>query len=84
MQNTSPKFGLLLKTPQRMPINREFSNIYIFHLGVQYHKQEALQDITCTIKAGRLTGIFGPNGAGKSTLIKAILGLVPMSIGSVS
>lgn len=83
MQNTSPKFGLLLKTPQRMPINREFSNIYIFHLGVQYHRQEALQDITCTIKAGRLTGIFGPNGAGKSTLIKAILGLVPMSMGSV-
>jgi len=83
MQNTSPKFGLLPKTPQRVLINREFSDIHISHLGVQYHRQDALQDITCTIKAGRLTGIFGPNGAGKSTLIKAILGLVPMSMGSV-
>jgi manganese/iron transport system ATP-binding protein len=53
--------------------------IQIAHLGVHYRVQEALRDVNCTVKPGRLTGIFGPNGAGKSTLIKAMLGLVPSS-----
>jgi manganese/iron transport system ATP-binding protein len=55
--------------------------IKIDHLGVSYRTQEALRNISCTIKPGRLTGIFGPNGAGKSTLIKAMLGLVPVTSG---
>jgi manganese/iron transport system ATP-binding protein len=53
--------------------------IQIAHLGVHYRVQEALRDVNCTVKPGRLTGIFGPNGAGKSTLVKAMLGLVPCS-----
>ena len=53
--------------------------IQIAHLGVHYRVQEALRDVNCTVKPGRLTGIFGPNGAGKSTLVKAMLGLVPSS-----
>jgi manganese/iron transport system ATP-binding protein len=57
--------------------------ISIAHLGVHYRTQEALTDINCVIKPGRLTGIFGPNGAGKSTLMKAMLGLVPVSSGVV-
>ncbi|MFH7029959.1 MAG: metal ABC transporter ATP-binding protein [Heteroscytonema crispum UTEX LB 1556] len=57
--------------------------INIAHLGVHYRTQEALRDVNCTIKSGRLTGIFGPNGAGKSTLMKAMLGLVPTSSGTV-
>ena len=58
--------------------------INVTHVGVHYRTQEALRDINCTIKPGKITGIFGPNGAGKSTLMKAILGLVPMSSGQVS
>jgi manganese/iron transport system ATP-binding protein len=57
--------------------------INITNIGVYYRTQEALRDVNCTIKPGRITGIFGPNGAGKSTLMKAILGLVPMSSGQV-
>jgi len=57
--------------------------INISHLGVHYRTQEALRDVNCIVKAGRLTGIFGPNGAGKSTLMKAMLGLVPASSGKV-
>lgn len=58
--------------------------INIAHLGVHYRTQEALRDVNCIVKPGRLTGIFGPNGAGKSTLMKAMLGLVPVSSGRVS
>ncbi|WP_341531283.1 metal ABC transporter ATP-binding protein [Nostoc sp. UHCC 0302] len=57
--------------------------INITHLGVHYRIQEALRDVNCIVKPGRLTGIFGPNGAGKSTLMKAMLGLVPVSSGKV-
>lgn len=57
--------------------------INVTHVGVHYRTQEALRDVNCTIKPGKITGIFGPNGAGKSTLMKAILGLVPMSSGQV-
>jgi manganese/iron transport system ATP-binding protein len=57
--------------------------INITNVGVHYRTQEALRGVNCTIKPGRITGIFGPNGAGKSTLMKALLGLVPMSSGQV-
>ncbi|NER24410.1 MAG: metal ABC transporter ATP-binding protein [Symploca sp. SIO1B1] len=55
----------------------------IQQLGVQYRLVEALRNINCQIKPGRLTGIIGPNGAGKSTLMKAMLGLIPTTTGRV-
>jgi manganese/iron transport system ATP-binding protein len=57
--------------------------IKITNMSVYYRTQEALRDISCNVKHGRLTGIYGPNGAGKSTLMKAILGLVPATRGRV-
>lgn len=59
------------------------AEITVSHLGVYYRSIEALHDITLKVRSGRLTGIIGPNGAGKSTLIKAILGLIPATGGSV-
>jgi manganese/iron transport system ATP-binding protein len=61
----------------------EDAAITVSHLGVQYRNVEALQDANFEIYPGRITGIIGPNGAGKSTLIKAMLGLVSVSSGSV-
>lgn len=57
--------------------------INIAHVGVYYRTTAALTEVNCVIKPGRITGIFGPNGAGKSTLMKAMLGLVPLSSGTV-
>ncbi|GAC1643738.1 MAG: ABC transporter ATP-binding protein [Ktedonobacteraceae bacterium] len=42
------------------------------------------QDVTLTVQSGEFLAILGPNGAGKSTLLKAILGLLPLSAGSIS
>jgi zinc/manganese transport system ATP-binding protein len=39
--------------------------------------------VDATIDAGEFVAILGPNGVGKSTLIKAILGLTPLTSGSV-
>ncbi len=41
-------------------------------------------DVTLQIGAGEFVAVLGPNGVGKSTLLKAILGLVRVSAGSIS
>lgn len=40
--------------------------------------------VTFTVDAGQFVAVLGPNGVGKSTLLKAVLGLIPVSSGTVS
>ncbi len=42
------------------------------------------QHVNATVAAGEFVAILGPNGVGKSTLLKAILGLLPLSEGTVT
>ncbi len=41
-------------------------------------------DVDLSVGRGEFIAVLGPNGAGKSTLMRAILGLVPLTAGSVS
>lgn len=52
-------------------------------LSVTYDGNEAIKRMSFSAPKGKLIGIVGPNGAGKSTLIKAILGLVSKTNGSI-
>jgi ABC-type Mn2+/Zn2+ transport system ATPase subunit len=52
--------------------------------AVAYGRAVAVEDVSLTIGPGDAVALIGPNGAGKSTLLKAILGLLPLSRGSVS
>src|SRR5258708_2516717 len=42
------------------------------------------KEVALTVQPGEFLAILGPNGAGKSTLLKAILGLLPLSTGTIS
>lgn len=42
-----------------------------------------LDDVTFEIESSEFVGLLGPNGSGKTTLMRAILGLVPPSSGTV-
>jgi ABC-type branched-subunit amino acid transport system ATPase component len=42
-----------------------------------------LRDVSMNVERAKLTVIIGPNGAGKSTLIKAVVGLLSISKGTV-
>lgn len=53
-------------------------------LTVAYLDKPVLWDIDLDLTPSKLCAIVGPNGAGKSTLIKAVLGLIPISSGTMS
>ena len=42
-----------------------------------------LRDVSFTIAPGEFVGVLGPNGAGKTTLMRAILGLLAPTSGSI-
>jgi len=49
----------------------------------QYGKQRAVDNLTASVQAGRITGFLGPNGAGKSTSLRCLVGLSSPTSGSV-
>lgn len=46
-------------------------------VSVNYSKEAALKNVSCTIRSGKWISIIGQSGAGKSTLVKVLKGLVP-------
>ena len=53
------------------------------NINAHYGHSQVLYDISLDVKQGEFVTIIGANGAGKSTLMKVIMGLVPVSSGSL-
>jgi ABC-2 type transport system ATP-binding protein len=53
-------------------------------LTKKYGTTLAVDDVTFTAEAGRVTGFLGPNGAGKSTTLRIMVGLTRPDAGSAT
>jgi ABC-2 type transport system ATP-binding protein len=53
-------------------------------LTKRYGDKVAVDDLSFTVRPGRVTGFLGPNGAGKTTTMRMILGLDRPTAGSVA
>lgn len=52
--------------------------------AVRLGGQMVWENVNLDVRPGEFIAILGPNGSGKSTLVKAILGLIPLSSGTVT
>ncbi len=53
------------------------------HATIKLGARAVLADASFAIRSGEFIGVLGPNGSGKTTLMRAILGLLPPSQGSL-
>ncbi|MDT7787719.1 MAG: type transport system ATP-binding protein [Pseudonocardiales bacterium] len=58
--------------------------IQAVRLRKHYGQTKAVDDLSFTVRPGRVTGFLGPNGAGKSTTMRMILGLDTPTGGDVT
>ncbi|GIM92528.1 ABC transporter ATP-binding protein [Paractinoplanes toevensis] len=58
--------------------------IVVDHLSKQYKKLRAVDDLSFSVRSGRVTGFLGPNGAGKTTTLRMLLGLVTPTSGNAT
>ena len=59
-------------------------DIVVDHLTKQYKKLRAVDDLSFSVRSGRVTGFLGPNGAGKTTTLRMLLGLVTPTAGTAT
>src|SRR5689334_19582207 len=53
-------------------------------LSKRYGSTLAVDDLSCTVRPGLVTGFLSPNGAGKTTTMRLILGLDYPAAGTVT
>ena len=58
--------------------------VQITGAAIRLGGQTIWEDVNLEVQPGEFIAILGPNGSGKSTLVKAILGLLPLSHGTIT
>ena len=58
-------------------------DLVVEDVTVRFGGLVAVDGVSLTARAGRITGLIGPNGAGKSTTFNACTGIVPVAGGTV-
>lgn len=71
----------ILKSPNLSSLTD--SILEIANLSKNFGAKHVLNDISFTLKKGKVLGILGPNGQGKTTLLNIISGLFKPTLGNV-
>ena len=72
------------RTPQSAPL-LELSRLTVeFEGGRRRRSVRAVDDVTLTVAPRETVGLVGESGAGKTTIGRAVLGLVPVTSGTMS
>ncbi|MCA2213445.1 ABC transporter ATP-binding protein [Jidongwangia harbinensis] len=58
--------------------------IVVRNLTKHYKQLRAVDDLSFTVRSGRVTGFLGPNGAGKTTTLRMLLNLVTPTSGTAT
>ena len=58
--------------------------VEVCHLSKRFGPVLAVDDLSFTVRPGRVTGFLGPNGAGKTTTLRCLLGLVRPTAGTAT
>jgi urea transport system ATP-binding protein len=53
-------------------------------LNQHYGSSHTLRDVSFEVPRGQCVGLLGRNGVGKSTLLKCLMGVIPVTSGSIS
>ncbi len=59
------------------------STLHLHDVTVCYGQRPAVHHVGFDLPCGALAALIGPNGSGKSSLLKAVLGWLPLSSGSI-
>jgi zinc/manganese transport system ATP-binding protein len=70
--------------PTAVPDDRSLATVVLDGVTVERGGVPVLRSVDLTVGRGEFVAVLGPNGAGKSTLIKAILGGLPTTAGTVT
>jgi len=65
------------------PAFAQEATVVVSGASVWFGPKVALTEVSCSFGPG-VTGLLGPNGAGKTTLMRAICGMLPLNVGTVS
>ncbi len=57
--------------------------VELTHATIAVGHRAVLRDVSFAIQTGEFVGVLGPNGAGKTTLMRAVLGLLPPTSGTL-
>ena len=65
------------------PVNNMPPLVTLENISVKFSQRPVLAGISLKLEPGKILTLLGPNGAGKSTLVRAVLGLLKPTSGSV-
>lgn len=76
---------MAISPPAQARISATGDNVIIHSQGLtkQFGKEFAVQDVSFTIRSGKIFGFIGPSGSGKTTVVRLLTGIYTPTSGDV-